>query len=79
MIKITDLFKPEELKEKSDGNFIVTCPSCNSDNTNYGGMVLFVDTNTAYCYNSRKWFTLLELVALKKGIIKCIDGRDSNE
>ncbi len=76
MIKITDLFKPEELKEKNDGNFLVTCPSCKTDNFGYGGMVLFVDTNTAYCFNSKKWFTMKELYALKKRIITCLDGRD---
>ena len=43
MVSIVDLFKPEELTEKGDGNFIVECPSCGSDNTGYGGMVLFVN------------------------------------
>jgi len=79
MVNILDLFKPEELTEKNDGNFLVICPSCGSDGFNdYGGMILFVKTNTAYCYASRKWFTLKEVFALKKGIIKCIDGRDRN-
>ena len=76
-MKIIDLFNEDELKEKNDGNFLATCPSCGTDNTGYGGMVLFIKTDTAFCFNSRKWFTMKEVYALKKGIIKCIDGRDS--
>ena len=35
--------------------------------------------NTAYCQSSGKWFTMLEAYALKKKIIRCIDGRDKGE
>ena len=79
MIKITDLFKEEELTEKGDGNFKTTCPSCGEDSTGYGGLVLFTETNTSFCHNSGKWFTLKETFALTKGIIKCIDGRDKKD
>ena len=75
MVSILDLFKKEELTEKGDGNFIVECPSCGSDNTGYGGMVLFVENDTAYCFESRTWFNLKEVFALQKGIIKCTEGR----
>ncbi len=75
MVKITDLFKPEELKEKGDGNFIVECPSCGSNDNGYGGMILFVETNTGYCYESKTWFTLKEVFALQKRIISCTEGR----
>lgn len=79
-INIIDLFNPEEITEKSDGNFRVVCPSCGSNGFHdYGGMVLFVETNTAYCYSSCKWFTLKETFALKKGIISCSEGRDKKE
>ncbi len=74
-MKITDLFKAEELREKGDGNFIVECPSCGSDNTGYGGMCLFVKTDTAYCFESKTWFTMKEVFALQKGIISCTEGR----
>ncbi len=77
-VSILDLFKPEEiLREKSDGNYLVRCPSCGSDTSNYGDMVLFIKTDTAYCFGSMKWFTLKETYALKKGIINCNEGRDS--
>ena len=76
-ISITDLFNPAELQEKADGNFKVACPSCDSNNSGYGGMILFPETNTAYCNNSRKWFNMKETFALIKGIIQCIDGRES--
>jgi hypothetical protein len=76
---IIDLFAPEELQEKGDGNFKVVCPSCGSDNLGYGGMILFVESNTAYCHNSRKWFTMKEVYALQKNIIRCIDGRDTKD
>jgi len=76
-MRITDLFNPDELIEKSDGNYKVECPSCGS--SSYGGMVLFPETNTAFCHNSQKWFTMKEVFALQKGIIKCIEGRDKNE
>jgi len=75
MVKITDLFKPEELKEKGDGNFIVECPSCGSNNNGYGGMVLFVESDTAYCFESKTWFKIKEVFALQKGIISCTEGR----
>jgi len=73
-MKITDLFNPDELIQKADGNYKVDCPSCGG--SSYGGMVLFTETDTAFCYNSRKWFTMKEVFALQKGIIKCMEGRD---
>lgn len=76
-ISILDLFDKEDLKEKNDGNYMTKCPCCGDSNDGYGGMVLFVEDNRAYCFSSKKWFTFLEVVALQKGIIKCIDGRDS--
>ncbi len=74
-VTIMDLFDESELIEKSDGNFKTTCPSCGEDGNGYGGLVLFPETNTSYCHNSRKWFNLKETFALVKGIIQCIDGR----
>ena len=74
-MKIIDLFDPSELKEKSDGNFLVECPSCGSDNNGYGGMILFVESDTSYCFESKTWFTMKETYALKKEIINCTQGR----
>ena len=73
---IIKLFPVEKLTRKADGNYKVECPSCGSDGSqDYGGMSLDVKSNTAYCFNSRRWFTPEELFALQKGIIKCMDGR----
>lgn len=73
---ITELFEESELTKKADGNFKVECPSCGSDGSqDYGGMILDPERNTAYCFNSRKWFTVKELFALQKKIITCSEGR----
>ncbi len=76
-VKITDLFKPEELTEKSDGNFKVICPSCGSDSTRYGGMTLFVESDISFCHEANKYFNLKETFALIRGYLKCIEGRES--
>ena len=69
------MFDKSELTETSSGFYNVSCPSCGADGNDYGGLTLFPKTNTAYCHNSRKWFTLKETFALIKGIIQCIEGR----
>ena len=69
MLNILDLFEESELTEKGDGNFKVECPSCGADSTGYGGLILFVKSNTSFCHNANKWFTLKETFALKKGIM----------
>jgi len=75
-LSVLDLFTEDELIEKSDGNFKTTCPSCGEDSTGYGGLVLFPETNTGYCHSARRWFNIKEIFALKKGILKCIEGRE---
>ncbi len=74
-ISIISFFDENELEEKGDGNFKVKCPCCGGENDGYGNMVLYVDTNTAYCFSSQKWFNSLELYALIQGTIQCLDGR----
>jgi len=73
-ITLLDIFKEEPLREKSDGNYQTACPCCQND---YGGLLLNIETNTSYCFKSRKWFDLKETYALKKGIITCDEGRNS--
>ena len=76
---ILNLFSPDEIQEKADGNYKTLCPSCKTEVGDYGGFTLFVKTNTSYCHAAAKWFTLQETYALIKGILSCKDGRDSNE
>ena len=79
MVTILDFFKPEELKEKSDGNFQTICPACGLQGGRTEGFVLFPTTNTAYCHSSHKTFNMLEFAALKFELIKCIEGRDNKD
>ena len=79
MINVIDLFKEQELKEKSNGDYQTNCPDCGPQGGRTEGFILFPETNTSYCHSSHKWFTLLETAALKLGIIKCIEGNDSGE
>lgn len=79
MVKITDLFKEEELTQKNDGNYQTECPCCGLQGGRTQGFILFTETNRAYCHSSHKNFNLLEVYALKKGIISCLDGRDTGE
>ena len=72
MVNITDLFKPEELKEKNDGNFQTVCPDCGLQGGRTEGFVLFPESNTSYCHSSHKWFSLLETAGLKLNIMKCV-------
>lgn len=76
MVSIIKFFKAEDIiREKDEDKVIVRCPSCGSDSSNYGGMILNLDSQTAYCFLSRTWFNKKELYALCKGIISCREGR----
>ena len=79
VFKITDIFKSEELKLKSDGNYQTECPSCGLQGGRTEGFILFVDSNTAFCHSSQKHFNALEVFALKNKLITCIEGRGSGE
>lgn len=79
MGSIKDLFKEEELKEKSDGNFQTICPDCGLQGGRTEGLVLFPETNTWYCHSSGKHGGVLELVAIQNKIIKCMDCCESGE
>jgi hypothetical protein len=78
-MKITDLFKEEELKQKNDGNFQTECPDCGLQGGRTQGFILFTETDTSFCHSSHKHFNLLETYALKNKIIKCLDGRDTGD
>lgn len=78
-INILSLFTNEELTEKGDENFKTICPDCGLQGGRTEGFILFPETNMAYCHSSHKNFNLLETYALKKKIIRCIDGRGTGE
>ncbi len=78
-MKITDLFEEQELKQKNDGNYQTECPDCGLQGGRTQGFILFTETDTAFCHSSHKHFNILETYALKKKIIKCLDGRETGE
>jgi hypothetical protein len=80
MVSILDLFSKEELAKftkDSSGNLKGPCPCCAYGQSNYGGFVIFIDSNTCYCHSSKTSFDFLETIALLKGIISCREGRQS--
>lgn len=78
-IKITDLFQPQELTIAGSGTYKTECPDCGLQGGRTEGFIIFPETNTAYCHTSHKWFRMLEVYALKKKIIRCLDGRDTGD
>jgi hypothetical protein len=76
IIKIEELF-PEAIPTTQ--GFKLECPDCGLQGGRTEGFILFPDSNSAYCHSSGKWFKLLEAYALKKKIIKCLDGRDKGD
>jgi len=76
-VKIYDIFK-NEVTETSQG-YKMDCPDCGPQGGRTEGFILFPKSNTAFCHTSNKWFTLLEAYALKKNIIRCLDGNESGE
>jgi len=78
MVRITDLFKPEELTETNNG-YKTICPDCGLQGGRTEGFVIFTESNTAYCHSSHKTFNVLETAALKFEMIKCIEGRDDKD
>lgn len=77
-VNIKDIFDPNEITETSQG-YKTICPDCGLQGGRTEGFILFPDSNMAYCHSSGKHFTLLEAYALKKKIIKCLDGRDTGD
>lgn len=78
MVNILDLFDEVELEryeERYDGTLKGPCPSCGSNNGNYGNCIINPKTNTLHCFSSGTNFDFLECVALIKGIITCREGR----
>ena len=76
MFEIKKLFAENELTETNAGYKLV-CPSCGLQGGRTEGFILFPENNNAFCHTSQRHFNLLETYALKKGIIKCLDGRES--
>ena len=77
-INIVDILDKDELTPTTQG-YKTSCYSCGMQGGRTEGFIIFPESNTAYCHSSGKWFKLLEAYALKKGIIKCLDGRDTGE
>ena len=78
-ISIVDLFKDQEVVEKNDGKYKTECPCCGLQGGRTKGFILFPEGNRAYCQSSFKNFSILEAYAMKKGLIKCIDGKSTGE
>ena len=79
MFEIQRLFEKEVLTETSSGDYKTICPDCGLQGGRTEGFILFKNGNRSYCHSSQKNFTLLETYALKKKIIRCIDGRDTGQ
>ena len=78
-ISIVDIFKDSDLVKKNDGNYKMECPSCGLQGGRTKGFILFPNGNRAYCFSSGRHFNILEAYALKKGLIKCVDGRETGQ
>jgi len=78
-VSILELFDEDEIVEKSDGNYKTECPDCGLQGNRTKGFILFPENNHAYCHESQKTFNLLEVIALKLKVIKCIEGREPKE
>ena len=78
VLKITDLFKEEELNETNEG-YKTICPDCGLQGGRTEGFILFPESNMSYCHSSCKWFTLLQTAGLKFGVIKCMEGNDKSD
>jgi len=79
MVNIIDLFNENEITETSSGVYKTICPDCGLQGGRTEGFILFPDTNTSYCHETKKTFNLLTTAALKFKIIKCIDGFEKEE
>jgi hypothetical protein len=76
-VNILDLFKGEYTETSSACKMM--CPSCLLQGNRTEGFILFPESNTAYCHSSGKHFKMLEAYALRKKIIRCLDGRESGD
>lgn len=79
ILSILDLFPEESRKQKNDGNWQTECPDCGLQGGRTEGFILFPTNNTAYCHSSGKHFSYLETYALRKKIIRCLDGKETGE
>jgi len=77
-INIVDILGKENMTETTQG-YKMTCPDCGLQGGRTEGFIIFPDKNQAFCHSSGKWFKMLEAYALKKKIIRCLDGRESGD
>jgi hypothetical protein len=78
-VNIKTLFEECNIEDKGDGTFDLPCPQCGMWGGRTNSLVLNIEANTAFCRSSQKWFTAIEAYAMKKGIIKCLDGREKGQ
>lgn len=80
-MNILDLFIDNgiQVTKTGGGKYKCVCPSCGSDTTDYGGLIINPKDNTCFCFGSNKWFDFYETYGLIKGEIKCIEGNDPQE
>jgi hypothetical protein len=75
-INIFDFIDKDELTETSNGFSLECCPCCADTNYKFN---ITADGNIGYCQQARKWFNALEVLALKNGIIRCVEGREKGQ
>ena len=77
MVNILSLFTQEQLagfSKDSNGNLKGDCPCCGKQD-GYSGFIIFVDSNTCYCFGSKTIFDFTETMYLLRGEISCREGR----
>jgi hypothetical protein len=80
-VNILDIFKPgvDDMTLTSSGNYKMICPDCGLQGGRTEGFIVYPESNQASCHSSGKWFKVLEAYALKKKLIRCLDGREPGE
>ena len=77
-INIADVLGRDNMTETTQG-YKMECPDCGLQGGRTEGLIVTPEKNIAYCHSSGKWFRMLEAYALKKKIIKCLDGRETGD
>lgn len=70
ILKVFTALELEQFEEHNENQLRGACPGGCKPDENYP-FIIFIDTNTAYCYQSKNTFNPLELIALKNGLIDC--------
>jgi len=77
ILKVFTQKEIEEFEDRGDGTLRGICPACGFKE-GYE-FVIFLETNKAYCRQSKNTFSALEVIALKHGLISCYDKQPLEE